>query len=85
MVRIGCGRGTMEVLADRVRAVSRSSGVPFDEAGIVRVVTDAVVLANRDVASFSEPDPGTFLSTTWLLIEESLEACLCQFEKVIAR
>ena len=65
------GRGTMDVLADRVRAVSRSSGVPFDEAGIVRVVTDAVVLANRDVASFSEPDPSTFLSTTWLLIEES--------------
>ncbi len=61
----------MDVLADRVRAVSRSSGIPFDEAGIVRVVTDAVVLANRDVASFSEPDPSTFLSTTWLLIEES--------------
>ena len=35
------------------------------------VVTDAVQLANRDVSSFSEADPGLFLSTTWLLIEES--------------
>ena len=36
-----------------------------------RVVADAVKLANRDVSSFSETDPGLFLSTTWLLIEES--------------
>jgi hypothetical protein len=28
-------------------------------------------MANQDVASFAETDPGTFLSTTWLLIEES--------------
>jgi hypothetical protein len=30
-----------------------------------------VTMANQDVSSFAEPDPGTFLSTTWLLIEES--------------
>jgi hypothetical protein len=38
---------------------------------VSEVVTDAVQVANRDVSSFSEADPGLFLSTTWLLIEES--------------
>jgi len=36
-----------------------------------RVVADAVALANRDVGSFAHVDPGLFLSSTWLLIEES--------------
>lgn len=35
------------------------------------VVWDAVVLSNRDVSSFAVADPGLFLSSTWLLIEES--------------
>ena len=34
-------------------------------------VKEAVVLANRDVEGFAETDPGQFLGTTWLLIEES--------------
>ena len=36
-----------------------------------RVVADAVQLANRDVSSFAVADPGLFLSSTWLLMEES--------------
>ncbi len=36
-----------------------------------RVVWDAVALTNRDVDSFGQVDPGLFLSSTWLLIEES--------------
>lgn len=65
------GKGAADVLADRAREVSRFLGIETAEAEIARVVTDAVVLANRDVGSFSEADPGAFLSTTWLLIEES--------------
>jgi hypothetical protein len=41
------------------------------ETEVSCVVTDAVHFANRDVSSFSEADPGLFLSGTWLLIEES--------------
>jgi hypothetical protein len=65
------GREAPDVLAERVREVSRGLGIGSTDAEIERVVTDAVVLANRDVASFADADPGTFLSTTWLLIEES--------------
>lgn len=35
------------------------------------VVVDAVRLANRDVGSFAHADPAIFLSSTWLLIDES--------------
>jgi hypothetical protein len=65
------GRNATDVLADRVRDVSRASGMPAAESEIANVVTDAVVLANRDVGSFSEAEPATFLATTWLLIEET--------------
>ena len=65
------GHAMLDVLAERVQAVSNSVGLQSDAAEIERVVTDAAVLSNRDVASFSESDPGRFLSTTWLLIEES--------------
>lgn len=65
------GRDTLDVLADRVSAVSQALGLRLAAAEIDRMVTDAAVMANRDMASFSEADPGRFLSTTWLLIEES--------------
>lgn len=65
------GKGAADVLADRVREVSASLGIPCAEAEVAKILAEAVFLANRDVASFSEYDPGTFVSTTWLLIEES--------------
>ncbi len=65
------GSGPYERLAKRLRGVSDALGLAVSEADINRMVTDAVVMANQDVSSFAEPDPGTFLSTTWLLIEES--------------
>jgi hypothetical protein len=34
-------------------------------------VRDAVVLSNRDVSGFAQNDPALFLTSTWLLIEES--------------
>lgn len=59
------------VLAERVRDVSTAMGLAPDAAEVERVVKDATLLANKDVSSFSEADPAVFLSTTWLLIEES--------------
>jgi len=65
------GRTMADALAGRVSAVGDALGVPLSKADLARVVTDAVALANRDVGSFAGADAGTFLSTTWQLIEES--------------
>ena len=65
------GKSPLDVLAERVTEVSRTIGAALDEDEVTRAVKDATQLANNDVSSFSESDPGRFLSTTWLLIEES--------------
>ncbi len=71
------GRTAAETLAQRVQAcITKLQPEPAlteqELAGFVKtVVTDAVMLANRDVAGFTEADPGSCLSNTWLLIEES--------------
>lgn len=65
------GRGPADALADRVRALNQSLAIGLSETEIGHMVADAVQLANRDVGSFAEADAGVFLSTTWLLIEES--------------
>jgi hypothetical protein len=41
------------------------------QAFVNQVVSDAACLANRDVSGFAKTDPGLFLSSTWLLIDES--------------
>ncbi len=69
------GRSMATILAGRVREQSMLMLGNCPEAEIDRFVTevirDAVVIANRDVAGFHEPDPSKFLAATWLLIEES--------------
>ena len=65
------GHSPSAVLAERVKAVSIALGLQPTAAEVDRAVTDATVLSNHDVASFSEANPAVFLSTTWLLIEES--------------
>ncbi|MES2583713.1 MAG: hypothetical protein V4627_13420 [Pseudomonadota bacterium] len=57
----------MQAYLDRVDGSDPVAAQAFAD----RVVRDAVTLTNRDVGSFSEADPGLFLSSTWLLIEES--------------
>lgn len=69
------GTSATNVLAQRVRLQYETraadlAGVDAD-AAVAAVLKDAVQLANRDVGSFAEPDPGLFLSSTWLLIDES--------------
>jgi hypothetical protein len=65
------GQPVYERTAERVAAVNQSLQAGLDAADIHRMVADAVLMANRDVASFSLADPGHFLATTWQLIEES--------------
>jgi hypothetical protein len=71
------GRTAADKLALRVQRqgaklqAGHSLSVPDLSAFVKTVVTDAVVLANRDVAGITEADPGLCLSNTLLLIEES--------------
>jgi hypothetical protein len=77
------GGTAAQVLAQRVRAQSlvqlpellpaRSLESLQDRMAthVSTAVKEAVLLANRDVGGFAEPDPGRFLSSTWLLIDES--------------
>jgi len=69
------GQDSVSALAARVRtqACARMGYQPGAalEAFVDGVMTAAVTLSNRDVGSFAEPQPGKFLSGTWLLIEES--------------
>lgn len=69
------GRDCTGLLAQRLRALAQrlpglDRGAALEDY-VQGVMHDAVGLANRDVAGFSERDPGRFVSATWLLIEES--------------
>ena len=65
------GRLVFERAADRVRRAAEILRVELTPTEVDRIVTDAVVIANRDVSNFSTAEPGHFLATMWLLIEES--------------
>lgn len=70
------GEGPAEVLAARLTRWLKQHPLPgvadlAADAFVHSAVKDAVVLANRDVSGFAQPDPALFLSSTWLLIEES--------------
>jgi hypothetical protein len=70
------GLGPVEKLLQRVRQWVGSHTMDFpvgpEAEGLARsVLRDAVVLSNRDVSGFAQSDPAVFLTSTWLLIEES--------------
>lgn len=69
------GISSADKLADRVYGQCQRMEPAWDhatrQAYVDRVVVSAVLLANRDVGSFACEDPGLFLSSTWLLIDES--------------
>jgi hypothetical protein len=62
-------------LAERVQQQSRKllSTLNAEETDqyVAKVMQDAISLSNIDVGGFAEINPGKFLSSTWLLIEES--------------
>ena len=65
------GLSNLAVLRNRLGDVSAALDLQPTLAELECMVKDAAVLANHDVSSFSEAEPALFLSTTWLLIEES--------------
>jgi hypothetical protein len=65
------GMPAMEKLLCRVREVNRELDIGLDAAAIDALAPDIVAFANRDVGGFAVDDPGVFLYTTWMLIEES--------------
>ena len=71
------GHTAAQALARRVRRISESlhtelSLSPQDVPAFVKtVVTDAVLLANRDTSGFTEAEPRQCLSNTWLLLKEA--------------
>lgn len=69
------GKTVAEALAERVATqhlrLFPASAPGATQTFVKRVVSDAVILGNRDVGGFAHPNPGLFLSSTWLLIDES--------------
>ncbi len=69
------GITALDALAQRVRQqyvlLSECADVDQVDAYVNATLSAAVMLANRDVGGFGQADPGSFLSSTWLLIDES--------------
>ncbi|WP_347989865.1 hypothetical protein [Methylomonas sp. AM2-LC] len=58
-------------LAERVQTAASLLDIHLDDVQLSTLVTEAITLANRDVANFAHPDPSHFLATTWQLLEEA--------------
>ncbi|MBV5298675.1 MAG: hypothetical protein JZU64_11255 [Rhodoferax sp.] len=71
------GQTAADTLALRLRARCQQSATALAgsnaavDAFVKTVITDAVTLANQDVAGFTDPDVRHCLSNTWLLLKES--------------
>jgi hypothetical protein len=69
------GNTALERLAMRIEQqydlLKPGSAREMIRSDVDHMVWDAVKIANRDVSSFAVAEPGIFLSSTWLLIEES--------------
>jgi hypothetical protein len=66
------GTNRTEALANRVIAEAVVLSIPGDTQAVANeIIRDAVALSNRDVGGFAQSDIGRFLSSTWLLIQES--------------
>ncbi len=65
------GRDYFERQAGRLRQINGGWGFEMSEAEIRQTICLAVRMANKDVASFAEANPGDFLSKTWRLLPET--------------
>lgn len=66
------GENRTQALAKRVSTEAKRLSITGDSAATVNAILhDAVALSNRDVGGFAQSDIGRFLSSTWLLIQES--------------
>ncbi|AMC33591.1 hypothetical protein [Janthinobacterium sp. B9-8] len=69
------GKDCSELLAEKVSIQSKKWLTELTDAEadeyLAQVMQEAISLSNIDVGGFAEPNPGKFLSATWLLIEEA--------------
>ncbi|OYT92128.1 MAG: hypothetical protein CFE43_10385 [Burkholderiales bacterium PBB3] len=69
------GETAADILAKRVAQQHQLWLAPADASAtpafVGTALRAAVALGNRDVSGFAKSDPGVFLSSTWLLIDES--------------
>jgi hypothetical protein len=66
------GRTHFEVLAERLRRISREyCQDSLSQSEIESGIKDAVLFSNKDIQSFAEPDAARFLDNTWKLLPES--------------
>jgi len=70
------GRSAVQALAQRLHSVAEQHGselrvAPDEIAAFVKtIISDAIDLANQDVAGFTRATPVQCLSNTWLLLKE---------------
>ncbi len=64
------GRTHFEVLAERLDRICQEWNISMQPAEIRTAICMAVKMANCDVESFGDADPGCFLQKTWRLLPE---------------
>lgn len=64
------GKRYFDVLEERLQGIALSEEYGLSNIDIEDIVHCALDFANKDVASFSEPDVGDFLNVTWKLLPE---------------
>jgi hypothetical protein len=64
------GKRYFDVLEERLQRISENEEYGLSGIDIEGTVRCALDFANKDVASFSEPDVGDFLDATWKLLPE---------------
>jgi hypothetical protein len=65
------GQTCYDILAIRLQKVAKQANFELTKNEVDTILTQAVELANRDVANFANPDVAKFLDRTWILLPES--------------
>ena len=65
------GESCIDLLGQRIEFVNRRYHCGLTTEDIERILATAVIFANHDVDSFAEPDPRTFLDSSWKVLLES--------------
>lgn len=64
------GQTHFEVLAERLQKICQEWTIPMQPTEAREAICMAVKMANTDVESFGDSDPGCFLQKTWRLLPE---------------
>ncbi len=64
------GMTPMIASQQRVQRLNQRFALGFSDSDIIATIKRAVVLANRDIQNFSDPNPVAFLNNTWHILPE---------------